>query len=218
MGTKRDHCHLFLPIFSNSRNLVLAKNETEKFGFPGNAMSKRDAMAAFHITTLLSKVLDPGKIKILDADSFQDDKASSCIDFIFGSRSNFATTLINEEINSQQLLRFEFDDLWKIKCTSGNSYEIPDPSKLDIDAYSQIVDYGVIWRHTRSNDKNKKIFLIAGLGSRATEGCGYYLAKHWGELHRKFKHSDFAVVLRFDPPVSPENGKPIEWLHSSTFN
>jgi hypothetical protein len=70
-------------------------------------------------------------------------------------------------------------------------------------------DYGVV---ARFRGMRNRLFVIAGLGSRATEGCGYYFSHHWLALSKRFQEDDFAVVLRFPPPLDPVHCEPVAWL------
>jgi len=78
---------------------------------------------------------------------------------------------------------------------------------LSREEYAASTDYGVIARTT--NSRLGSVFLIAGLGGRATEGGGLYVFEKWRELQSQFGDSDFAVVLQFDPPVDPKRSKPV---------
>jgi hypothetical protein len=80
---------------------------------------------------------------------------------------------------------------------------------MDRKDYTSQTDYGVVARLTDSNGGS--VFLIAGLGGRATEGSGLFLRENWQTLQSKFGDSDFAVVLEFLPPVEPKQSKAIAW-------
>jgi hypothetical protein len=51
------------------------------------------------------------------------------------------------------------------------------------------------------------VFIIAGLGGRATEGCGYFFLRNWNDLFKKFGRSDFAVILKFPSPFALERSE-----------
>jgi hypothetical protein len=94
---------------------------------------------------------------------------------------------------------------------------------------SDVHDYAIILRHTRSRGKRRKVrFVLAGFTERGTAAAGFYLASKWPELYGNIvkrqldEHpkslGDFLVVIggvprpeRFDewaedpkfPPVTP---------------
>ena len=66
------------------------------------------------------------------------------------------------------------------------------PNTLNKDDYRDATDYGVIQK-IRAGDHI--YFAMSGLGSRATQGCGWYLFHKWrGHVSDP---EDFAVLLKF---------------------
>jgi hypothetical protein len=128
--------------------------------------------------------------------------------FLFGSRSNQGAQWATADKALGKFLHFDFGRTWSIHCTGGRVFSLRAPDKLSRDEYEQETDFGVIGR-LQDTETHSHIFLIAGLGSRATEGSGYYLAQHWSDLARTFGGNDFAVVLKFPPPIDPKKSEEV---------
>jgi len=204
-------CELFLPKFRCGAKLTDPKEEDSSFRYPGSTFSERDTRAAFHVSSLISNIVDSERIHLKDSSSFLPEKAKAKVCFVFGSRSNRAAIWVAEHLARDNFFHFKFGRFWKIHCVNSDVYSIPDPSTLDVESYIGTTDYGVIGRFSEPKT-HIKFFLIAGLGDCATEGSGLYLARHWQGLFQRFGTRDFAVVLRFPPPVSPQRCKPVAWL------
>lgn len=181
--------------------------EQDDLHYPGNTFSDRDARAAMYVASLLGCVIKSDRIRIEAPDAANAlNNNGPC--FLIGSRSNSVTlrVLANE---AAPLFSFQFGESWTISTRDGTQYSLPDPSLLDRSAYTAQTDYGVV---ARLHGQGHRQFVIAGLGSRATEGCAYYFSKHWRDLSKRFKNSDFAVVLRFPAPLDPAHCEPVDWL------
>jgi hypothetical protein len=183
---------LLLPEFHGS---VMLNEEPapSSFSYGGNTFAERDARAASHVQTLLDQVVDVGNV-ILEGASARVEQGD--IAFLFGSRSNRATQAFLEQWPTT-LFRFEFAERWTVVC-AGQRFSLDDPTILSPGLYEAADDYGVIARIRSSG--HAPVFMIAGLGGRATEGCGLYFREHWGELDRAYGSQDFALVLRFPAP------------------
>ncbi len=200
-GATEDALRAFLHAPENSRRfrLVLpafddpAKLDSSDFTYRGSTFAERDARAASHVQALLDQVVDVGNITLEGAGPRIQKKDVS---FLFGSRSNHSTQVLLEELHTS-LFQFEFAASWSIVC-AGQRFSLPDPSVMDATQYASADDYGVIAR-VRSAEP-APVFMIAGLGGRATEGCGLYFREHWEKLDRDYGAQDFAVVLRFPAP------------------
>jgi hypothetical protein len=200
-----------LPQFGGSLRdpVPLADSNYGPFGYPSSTFAERDAKSALHIMHAVSGVVGDDAIEFTGPVEFMNRPDRERIAFVFGSRSNDAARWLLERAEGPPLIRFEFGEIWKIIGADGKTFSIPDPSALDRDTYSEMTDYGVVARLTIVDRGG--VFLVAGLGGRATEGCGVYLSRHWAELHQSFGEKDFAVVLEFLPPVTPERHKPVAW-------
>ena len=208
-------CSLYLPKFFGGGTLKTDSRSPQSLEYAGSTYSERDAKAAFHITSVLGHILDLDKIKLEDiSDVMPGLDQTHKTAFLFGSRSNKLTIWATENLPTNDFFKFSFGDRWEIRCKDGSVYSIPDPSKLDRGQYTDETDYGVVSRLSIPNSK-ERLFVIAGLGSRATEGCGYYFSNHWQELFQRFGNNDFAVILKFTPPLTPENHEPIAWFGDS---
>ena len=194
-------CVLYLPQFRGDVLLDAGLAQGFPLHYPGNTYSRRDARAAFYITSLLSGVLDPENISVENATANSVLPGPGQTAFLFGSRSNILTQRVAETTELRRLFRFEFGPWWNI-VFGGEVFSIPDPSQLGEDSYRLHTDYGVI---SRSFDPTTQAvsFILAGLGARATEGSAYFLTRNWKEMFERFHGRDFAVLLKFPPPVDP---------------
>jgi len=205
-------CNLYLPRFLGEVVSTTSSSAALPLQYPGGTYSERDAKAAFHITSVLGQVLDSGKISFENISDFTPSfDLLHKTAFLFGSRSNNLTIWATENIPANKFFKFVFGDTWEIQCENGKTYSMPDPSKLDRGQYTNQTDYGVISKLSVPGSE-EHLFVIAGLGSRATEGCGYYFSNHWQKLFQRFGNNDFAVILKFSPPLAPEKHKPIAWF------
>lgn len=205
-------CSLYLPKFTG--NVILEDDSSPTVGltYPGRTFSDRDTKAALYITSVLGQVLESDKIELKETSGFEPvgglpDKTA----FLFGSRSNEITIWATENLPTRKFFTFRFNDNWEIVCEDGKTFSTPDPSALSRDSYSSQTDYGVVARISDSAGE-EQVFVIAGLGSRATEGCGYYFSRHWRELFTKYGSNDFAVILKFNPPLDPKRHEPVAWF------
>jgi len=191
-GESSRRFRLILPEFGGSARL---NDEASGSGFSyrGNTFAERDTRAASHVQALLDQVVDIGNVTLEGTGTGIEQEHVS---FLFGSRSNRATQTFLQEVGTG-LFQFAFTDTWTILC-AGQRFSLPDPTILDPVQYAAADDYGVIAR-VRSA-ASAPVFMIAGLGGRATEGCGLYFREHWVELDRAFGSQDFALVLKFSAP------------------
>jgi hypothetical protein len=200
-------CGLYLPKFSGPVELKSDQNSPVPLVYPGNTFSDRDAKSALHVSSLLGHVLDPDKIQLKDATSFSTNGTPQTF-FLFGSRSNQATMWVIDQLATRKLFRFNFGAEWQIICEDKKVFSIHDPSQLGRGEYEDKTDWGVVGR---LSGQQGTAFVIAGLGGRATEGCGLYFSLNWQELYNRYKKKDFAVVLKFPPPIDPNNFETVAW-------
>jgi hypothetical protein len=182
---------LLLPEFHGPAKLN-DEPSPSRFSYSGSTFAERDARAASHVQSLLNLVVDIGNVTLEGATAAVDHDA---IAFLFGSRSNKATQAILQLRTT--LFHFEFNDTWAVVC-KGQRFSLVDPTAVPLPAYEAADDYGVIARLGSADPT--PVFVIAGLGGRATEGCGLYFREHWDEMDREYGAQDFAVVLRFPAP------------------
>jgi hypothetical protein len=177
------------------------------FGYPSATVAERDARSAFHVMSAVGGAVDDKAIAFTEPREFVKHSEGTRTAFIFGSRSNEAVGWLVAHARDPSLVRFKFGKKWTI-IARDDKFSISDPSKLTPEEYLSRTDYGVVARLSL-RDRPGPAFLIAGLGGRATEGCGIFLARNWAGLQQRFGDKDFAVVLEFPPPVSPESHKPV---------
>jgi hypothetical protein len=193
-----------LPRFAGSQSvpLHLADASGDRFGYPSLAVAERDARSAMHVISLLGCApAISGKVQFRSPEDFTDANEANRVRVLFGSRSNHALDAMMKEAHLSELVRFQFGHEWVIIGQDGRRFSLVDPSTLNREQYQSSTDYGVVARVSDKN--NRAVFLIAGLGGRATEGSGLFLRDSWQELQRQFEDNDFAVILEFRPPVDP---------------
>jgi hypothetical protein len=181
----------------------------KSFGYPSATVAERDARSAFHVMRAVGGAVGDKAIAFTEPHEFVKHSEGTRTAFIFGSRSNEAVGWLLAHARDPSLVRFEFGEKWTI-IARGDEFSIADPSKLTREEYVSRTDYGVVARLSL-RARPGPAFLIAGLGGRATEGCGIFLARKWVGLQQQFGDEDFAVVLEFPPPVSPESHKRVAW-------
>ena len=197
MPTGVDLC---LPRFSGSIQAPLRISGQTQFGYPSSGLAERDVRSALHLQGLLARHVDLERVRLLAPEDL--DESGGRIRILFGSRSNSAFAKASRYGRLDRLVRFRFGDRWTITGQNGHRYSIPDPSRLSRQEYESHTDYCVV---ARVRDRHAlPVFLISGLGGRSTEGGGRFLAEHWKHLQGEFGSQDFAVVLAFPPPVTPE--------------
>ncbi|QMW01491.1 hypothetical protein [Spirosoma foliorum] len=210
MTSADSQADLVLPNFGGTSKRI-GNNE---FTYPGEVYTDRDTKSAFYISNLLTKFIDLHKINLKDTEDFNFNINSSELVFIFGSKSNEVTQRLLDNYEVSNNFSMSFGETWTIHSNgSGENYSIINPSTLSRTEYENTTDYGVIARFTQVSKPGKTTFVIAGLGSRATEGCGLYFASNWELLNAKFGDQNVAaVILKFAPPVTPQNYEVQEWL------
>jgi hypothetical protein len=205
-------CSLYLPKFFGDVELTHDPVSPSPLQYAGGTFSERDAKAAFYITSILGHVLDSDQIRLEEASKFAPTSGpAQKTAFVFGSRSNQVTIWATDKLPTGKFCKFEFGEQWRIRCADGRVFSVSDPSKLEKGSYANQTDYGVISRLSVPNTGDR-LFVIAGLGSRATEGCGYYFSRHWRQLFERYGDNDFAVILQFTPPLDVTRSEPIAWF------
>jgi hypothetical protein len=182
--------------------------EGDVYYYRGPTFATADVNSAWSIASLVSKVLPARSIRIVSNDDIGN--ATTSHKFVFGSQSSEILRGVLQLFEPE----FEFDykpadapGHWVIRDKkTGNCYVIQKPNDLDYDTYMKTTDYGVIQKFTDA-ESSRVYFLIAGLGSRATEGCGSFLKDHWTELLHEFGDKDFGIVVMFPQGLGPHEGK-----------
>jgi len=198
------------------RAAIDAAHGPAAFEYPSYALAERDVRSANHVQRLAA---DAGaEIAFISPDELANEiRQKSWIGMsstiVFGSRSNTALAEVLGHSPLGRMVSFEFAKQWTIRTKDGATYGMSDPSQMSRDAYAATTDYGIIGRATASGRSH---FIVAGLGGRATEGCGLYLQRNWAMLAERAVGRPFVALLRFDPPVDPSVHKLIEFitLHS----
>jgi hypothetical protein len=208
LGVRKDNeqAVLFLPRFTGTVNLDSQGGGGVSLRYPGHTFSDRDTRAAFYVQALLGSVFEPSRIRIENAsgtDSSRIDALGAKTVFLFGSRSNPLTQWALANRAPAGFLELTYGQNWTIHA-NGQSFSAPDPSQVSEFDYRSHPDYGVLARFFDPH-AGMTFFVLAGLGGRATEGCGHYLAANWLTLSEEFAERDFAVILKFSPPVEPGN-------------
>jgi hypothetical protein len=208
-GVRKDYeqAVLFLPRFTGTVKLDSQGSGGVSLRYPGHTFSDRDTRAAFYVQALLGSVFDPSRIRIENAsgtDSSHIDALGAKTVFLFGSRSNPLTQWALANRAPAGFLELKYGPSWTICARDGQSFSAPDPSQVNESDYRAHPDYGVLARFFDPHAE-MSFFVLAGLGGRATEGCGHYLAANWLTLSEEFAEEDFAVILKFSPPVEPGN-------------
>lgn len=204
---ENEHALLFLPRFAGTVKLESAEPGPAPLRYPGHTFSERDTRAALFVQALLGSVLHPSRIRLEDAsgtDSDRIDALGAGSVFLFGSRSNPLTQWALANRAPSKFFEFDFRNDWTIRTRDGKTFSTPDPSNLKQEEYRSHADYGVMARFFDPL-AGMTFFILAGLGSRATEGCGQFLAGNWQVLSEEYEDQDFAVVLEFSPPVDASN-------------
>jgi hypothetical protein len=216
-----EKCRLYLPTFSGPVKVETGSSgpvQTAKparstaLRYPGHTFADRDAKAAFYVTSILSRAVESDNIQWEDAGTYAPGQSGTA--FVFGSRSNQAAEWVTADSAFGRFFRFEFGREWSIRA-GDRVFSLPAPDRLTREEYEQETDYGVIGRLLGSATEGQ-LFLIAGLGSRATEGCAYYLTREWENLARRFWGKDFAVILKFPPPINPRQSEEVAAFDDTT--
>lgn len=201
---------LVLPKFDGASKLA----GNSQFIYPGGVYSDRDTKSALHVSNLLTKYVSLNNIFIKDTNEFDLNISPSKLVFAFGSKSNTVTQRVIDSYGSQNIFSLTFGDEWSIHSNKSNKYySIKNPATLDRAEYENVTDFGIIARYLHVPGSERTTFVIAGLGSRATEGCGIFFANNWELINTKFADKKIAaVILMFNPPVTPQNSVVAEWL------
>jgi hypothetical protein len=185
---------------------VMVKPE-DTFVFPGETYARDDIEAARDIESLLFQIAKPENVRVYQ--SPQQDGVTHW--FLFGSLSSRYV----ENVLRNYSPRFGFRRLKDKWCldeldSAGNviepTNEIPVPYSLGQRDYAKQEDLGIIEKIT-DPENGRVFFIIAGLGSRATRGCGWYLSQRWSQLLKQNGSKDFGVILRFPGDLPPSFAK-----------
>jgi len=195
------------------RASIKTDHASSDFVYPSYALAERDVRSASHVQRLAA---DAGaEIEFISPDELASEirsrKSWSGLPAtaVFGSRSNAALADVLGHSPLGQLVSFEFGDYWTIRTRDNKAYQLRDPSRMSREAYTAETDYGIVGR---ANDSGRSHFIIAGLGARATEGCGLYLHRNWAKLAARAAGRPFVALLRFDPPVDPNVHELVDFI------
>lgn len=166
------------------------ENQASGYRYPGETFAREDMEAATNVINLLSRITPPDSILI--SSLRQGLPKDYTHYFLFGSKSNHYVGAVLRGFTE----KFEFhfsDQEWLIrdKEFENREYKVQAPDKFGDLAYRERDDYGFIQKVCASD---RVYFLLSGLGSRATAGCGWYLYRNW---RAHVTAEDFAVLLKF---------------------
>ncbi len=170
----------------------------DTFVYPGVSYASDDAEAASDIRSLLLRVATPNAV----ASHPTIDSPNVTHWFLFGSGSSRYVTTVLRTYSP----RFEFrygKDEWILDELDADgrviepTNRVPVPYHLGQRDFANQDDIGIIEKVTDTQYSGKVYFIIAGMGSRATRGCGWYLAHQWERLLADYGGRDFGVVLKF---------------------
>jgi len=194
-----------LPASAGPVRITVSPPET--FVYPGYTHSHEDVSAMLEILSLVSRVADPEDANIY---SSMDQKDVTHW-FLVGSRSNRIVASVLK--NYSPRFRFEYDqDQWTLVALDSNTGEsaqrhsIPAPLHLGETDYRQQEDFGILEK-IRDPNSDRIYVIVAGLGSRATEGCARYLARNWERLLLEFGAQEFGIALHFPPGLPSDHAQ-----------
>lgn len=173
--------------------------------YRGSVRANRDVTAALHISEL---AIEAGaEVSYFGPDEPCQDQGTLVF---LGSRSNAATNAFMRGPGRNDVVWFEYGYEWAIHSRSGRRYALRDPSTLNRETYAASTDYGVVALY---NELGSTSVVVAGLGGRATEGCGLFLRENWQDLAVRAKGARvFAAILKFAPPVDPSRYEIAEFV------
>jgi hypothetical protein len=183
---------LILPAFRLGRPINDAElddvPEDGRYRFAGETFAREDVASALDVIKLLSRIAPLDQIITSPPEEMPTDCSHY---FLFGSRSNELVDAVQKEFSKNFSFDFKPTE-WRIIDKQFNKeYPVTAPHTLTMKDYHKRTDYGVIQKLSADQ---RTYFLLAGLGSRATRGCGAYLYSHW---HEHVTREDFIILLRF---------------------
>lgn len=201
-----DDCELVVPSFVKAvprGEDPLPFDSKGRYIFPGETFARSDIQAALSVRDLLIQVVPAARIKLVPQHEWKWEGKTNL--FLFGSKSNPAVSSVLREFSNRFKFHYERDRWTIIDAERGLQYSMQAPHQLSPGAYSDTEDFGVIQKLSAAGEPTK--FVIAGLGSRATEGCGRYLTDNWRRLLNEFGQKAFAIVLRFAPGLGTRSDR-----------
>jgi len=200
---------LWIPTFRSTGGGVPSPAD-KSFSFPGRVSSFRDIIALSYIFARIDDVQTNDSIRIVSATDTHTSEHELGISFIIGGRSNPMTLDVLASKTVKNFFKLECHTEWKILCNGGGVvYSIRNPGEMTKTEYENSVDYGFIQK--TYNKRNKALFIVSGLGSRATAGCGLFFYDNWHELYEKYGSEPFGIVIKF-PPERLKERPSIVWM------
>jgi hypothetical protein len=182
-------------------NVAAVKVQTvpdKAYCYSGPTFAQLDTQAAWDVIDLVSRVAPARDITVGPTSDINGAQKSH--NFLFGSKSNDVIASVMKAYQSAFRFHYPhptFPGKWVLEDTkSQRLHAADDPSDLDPAAYRKARDLGVIEKIIDSAS-GRVYFLFAGLGDRATRGCGWYFSRHWEELLEKFGGEPFGLILEF---------------------
>lgn len=182
----------------------------DAFHYLGVMLAQTDVKAALYVLRLLQHVVPIESVALREAGTREEDDATH--QFYFGSRSH---------ANVQGLLRVDsdfrlhykheaFDGCWLIEDRRRKkAYVVEAPYRLQSREFHQRDDFGLIEKIVDSQT-GRVFFVLAGLGDRATLGCGYFLWDRWEQLLKLHPTGSFAQLLHVPGSLLPSHARPID--------
>jgi len=201
-----------VPAEKIERNEVSVRIEPENaYSYRGHSFARTDIMCAHYILELLAQITDLRNVKILAAHERQGKNITHR--FLFGSKSHKLVQSLLEAYKPHFAIHYkhkEFPGKWVLEDTHyRKAYTIIDPSTLRPYEFEKLNDFGIIEKIV-DPQLGRVLFIIAGLGDRATEGCGWYLLRHWDEILSKHVTGRFEIILKFPGGLGFEYGREID--------
>jgi hypothetical protein len=174
------------------------------FVYPGETYARDDVESAREIESLLFQIAGPQDVRLYPS----PEGPGVTHWFLFGSLSSRYVTTVLKTYSP----RFEFRylaDSWCLDELDADGKVIEPTNKVQAlyrlgqRDYANQPDIGIIEKITDPHS-GTLFFIIAGLGSRATRGCGLYLASKWKRLLADYGSRDFGVILEFPAGMPPD--------------
>jgi len=209
----KPHGTYVFPSRESAITVTVVPPPPKTYVFPGDTHAREDVEAAAGVLGLLSQITEPATIGFY---ANRENRSDVTNWFLFGSRSNEIVANVHKE----HYPRFQFDygtrwpGRWSLEDLKDGRvepkvYSVTAPDSLGKRDYAKQEDYGILQKVTVSSSK-KVFFIVAGLGSRATRGCGSWLARNWDMLEQKYGAQDFGVVLHFPGGMTDDDAELID--------
>lgn len=174
------------------------------FNYKGPTLPFSDWDSAWQLIKLLAEMLPSERvgdaIRIRDADELAETSATHI--FTFGSRSHKYAQHLISAYSEDFSLTYE-EEVWYIEDRiTRNIHKIDNPSRYTPGSQEKQAaletDFAIIEKMVDVN-KDRVIFVLAGLQDRGTRGAGYHLKEKWEKLVKDHGARPFQLLLKFAP-------------------